>query len=168
MEILWLQVQKSRPQTSSTRFIISTPRSPRASAGPVKHCQTSLGVGTSLSRFALGHPQRASSLSSRSQGGYSASTRSWQTHKRTRAVCPHCCCSVAKARPALCKPVGGGPPGALCSQDCPGESTGVGCHSLLQESSQIKQWSRISCSGRQTLYCQAHQGSPVWARTPVL
>ena len=34
--------------------------------------------------------------------------------------------------PILLDPIDSSPPGSLCPWDCPGKSTGVGCHCLLQ------------------------------------
>ena len=35
--------------------------------------------------------------------------------------------------PILLDPIDGSPPGSLCLWDCPGKSTGVGCHCLLRQ-----------------------------------
>ena len=52
---------------------------------------------------------------------------------------------------------------APLSWDFPGKSTRVDCHSLLQGSSQPRDWtgiSHVSCIGRWVLYHQCHLGSP--------
>ena len=53
----------------------------------------------------------------------------------------------------------------LCPWDFPGKSIGVGCHFLLlqtppQESSQPRNWTRVSCIGRRTLYHWAAREAP--------
>ena len=39
--------------------------------------------------------------------------------------------------PTLCDPIGGSPPGSPCPWDFPGKITGVGCHCLLQDLTQM-------------------------------
>ena len=41
---------------------------------------------------------------------------------------------------------------ALCPWDFSGKNTEVGCHALLQESFQTRDWTYISCIGRQIPY----------------
>ena len=52
----------------------------------------------------------------------------------------------------------------LCPWDSPGKNTGVGCHVLLQGSSQPRDQthiSHVSCIYRWVLYHQCHLGSPM-------
>ena len=44
------------------------------------------------------------------------------------------------------------PASLLCPWSFPGKNTGVGCHFLLQRSSQPRDWTLISCTDRRTLY----------------
>ena len=43
-------------------------------------------------------------------------------------------------------------PGSSVHGDSPGKNTGVGCHSLLQGSSRLRDWTQVSCIGRWILY----------------
>ena len=45
----------------------------------------------------------------------------------------------------LCNPIGCSPPGSSIHGDSPGKNTGVGCHALLQGSSQPRDWTQVSC-----------------------
>ena len=45
-------------------------------------------------------------------------------------------CSVAQSCPILCDPIDCSPPGSSVHRNSPGKNTGVGCHVLLQGSSQ--------------------------------
>ena len=45
--------------------------------------------------------------------------------------------------------------------DCPGKNTAVGCHSLLQGSSQPRDWTGVSCIVGRFFYHLSHQGSPL-------
>ena len=47
----------------------------------------------------------------------------------------------------------------LCPWDFPGKNTGVGCHSFSRGSSWPRDWTLVSCIGRQVLY-HCHLGSP--------
>ena len=54
------------------------------------------------------------------------------------------------------------PDSSVCG-DSPGKNTGVGCHALLQGSSQLRDQTRVSyvsCIGRQVLYHEGHLGRP--------
>ena len=48
----------------------------------------------------------------------------------------------------------------LCPWNAPGKNIGMGCHSLLQGIFLTQASNRVSCIGRQILYCLGHQGSP--------
>ena len=50
----------------------------------------------------------------------------------------------------------------LCPGNSPGKNTRVGCHSFSRGSSQARDWTWVSCIGRQILYHLSHQGSPFW------
>ena len=50
----------------------------------------------------------------------------------------------------------------LCPWNFPSKNTEVGCHFLLQGSSQPRNWTHIFCIDRQILYHQHHLGSPVF------
>ena len=67
-----------------------------------------------------------------------------------------CVCSVMSnpMQPRGLKPVR-----LLCPWNSPGKNTRVGCLVLLQGSSQPRDWTRVSCFGRQVLYHQCHLGS---------
>ena len=56
-----------------------------------------------------------------------------------------CCCLVAKLYPTLLWPHGLYPDRLLCPWDFPGKNTGVGCHFLFKGSSQLRDWTCISC-----------------------
>ena len=45
----------------------------------------------------------------------------------------------------FCDPVDCSPPGSPVHGDSPGKNTGVGCHALLQGSSQPRDWTWVSC-----------------------
>ena len=49
----------------------------------------------------------------------------------------------------------------LCPWDSPGKNTGVGCHALLQGIFPTQGSNPGLLHGRQTPYCQSHQGSPL-------
>ena len=63
---------------------------------------------------------------------------------------------VAQSCPTLCDPMDCSLPGFFCPWIFPGNSTGVGCHFLLQ--------GILHC--RQMLYPLSHQGSPLWSLLP--
>ena len=67
-----------------------------------------------------------------------------------------CVCSVMSnpMQPHGLKPVS-----LLCPWNSPGKNTRVGCLVLLQGSSQPRDWTCVSCFGRQVLYHQCHLGS---------
>ena len=68
--------------------------------------------------------------------------------------CVHAC-SIAKSYPTIGDPRGLLHARLLCSWNCPSKKTGVGCHFLLQGSSQPRDQtlvSCVSCTGRQILY----------------
>ena len=52
-------------------------------------------------------------------------------------VSSSCFCSVARSLPTLGDPVHCSPPGSSVHGDCPGKNTGVGCHALLRDPSQV-------------------------------
>ena len=52
----------------------------------------------------------------------------------------------------LCDPMDCNLPGSSVPQDSPGKNTGVGCHSFLQGSSQLRDQTHISCIGRWILH----------------
>ena len=58
------------------------------------------------------------------------------------------------------RPRGLQPARLLCPWGFPGKNTGVGCPALLQGFFPTQGLSRVSCTGRQTLYCQCRLGSP--------
>ena len=58
-------------------------------------------------------------------------------------------CALPQPYPALCDSMDCSPPGTSVHGDFPGKNSGVGCHFLLQGSSQPRDWTWISCiSGR--------------------
>ena len=63
-----------------------------------------------------------------------------------------CVCLVTQSCPTLCNCMDYSPPSSSFHGDSPGKNTGVGCHSLLQGSSQPRDWTCISCIDRQILY----------------
>ena len=69
-------------------------------------------------------------------------------------------CSVASVVCDSVRPRGREPSRHLCPWDSPGNSTGVGCHALLQGILPTKGQTWVSCVGRQILYHLSHQGSP--------
>ena len=70
-------------------------------------------------------------------------------------------CLVTQSCLILCDPMDCSPPSSSVHGDSPGKNTGVGCHALLQGSSQPRDWSCVSCIGRQILNCCWHLGSPL-------
>ena len=52
---------------------------------------------------------------------------------------------VTESCQTLCNPMDCSPPGSSVHGDSPGKNTGVGCHSLLQGSSQQRDWTCIYC-----------------------
>ena len=60
------------------------------------------------------------------------------------SLCVHL---VTQLCPTLCNPMDCSLlcPRLLCPWDSPGKNTGAGCHFLLQESSQTRSWTHISC-----------------------
>ena len=53
-------------------------------------------------------------------------------------------CLVAQSCPTLCDPMDCSPPGFFVHGDSPGKNTGVGCHLLLQGSSQLRDGTQVS------------------------
>ena len=53
-------------------------------------------------------------------------------------------CLVAQSCLTLCDPMNCSPPGSSVHGDSPGKATGVGCHALLQGSSQSKDGTQVS------------------------
>ena len=52
---------------------------------------------------------------------------------------------VAQSHPTLCDPIDCSPPGSSVHGDSPGKNNRVGCHALLQGSSQPRNWTQVSC-----------------------
>ena len=73
------------------------------------------------------------------------------------------CCLVTKSRPALLQPRGLELAWLLCPWDFLGKNTGVGYHSFLQGSSQCRDRTCVSCTGR--WWILYHMGSPLIALT---
>ena len=76
-----------------------------------------------------------------------------------------CCCGLfAILCPTLLQPHGLWPSRLLCPWNFPDKNTGVGCHFLLQGSSQPRDWtciSYVSCIGRWIFFLPlSHLGSP--------
>ena len=71
-----------------------------------------------------------------------------------------CCATSFQLCPTLCDPIDCSPPGSFVHGDSPGQNTGVGSHSLLQEifPTQGSNPDLPHCS--QILYHLSHQGSP--------
>ena len=73
-------------------------------------------------------------------------------------ILPGSACTHAQSLqscPTFCDPIDCSPPGSSVHADSPCKNTGVGCHSLLQGSSQPRNRthiSSVSCTGRQVLY----------------
>ena len=53
-------------------------------------------------------------------------------------------CASHSVIPTLCDPMDYSPPGSSVHEDSPGKNTGVGCHALLQASSQSMNWNQVS------------------------
>ena len=53
-------------------------------------------------------------------------------------------CLVAQSCPTLCNPMDYSPPGSSVQGDSPGKNTGMGCHALLQASSQPRDRTQVS------------------------
>ena len=53
-------------------------------------------------------------------------------------------CLVTQWCPTLCDPMDCSPPDSSVHGDSPGKNTGVGCHALLQGSSQPRDWTKVS------------------------
>ena len=70
---------------------------------------------------------------------------------------------VTQLRLTLCVPVVYSPPGSSVHRDSPGKNTGMGCHALLQGSSQPRDLLNQHC--RQILYQLSYQGSPRYIYT---
>ena len=64
------------------------------------------------------------------------------------------CCGglAAQSCLTLCSPMDCNPPGFSVHGDFPGKNTGVGCHFLLQGSSQSRGRTWVSCISRQIFY----------------
>ena len=56
-----------------------------------------------------------------------------------------CYCSVTQSCLILCDPLDCSPPDSSLHADSPGKNTEVGCHALLQGSSQLRDQTCISC-----------------------
>ena len=54
-------------------------------------------------------------------------------------------CLVAQSCPAYCDPMDSSPPSSSVHGDSPGKNTAVGCHALLQGSSQSRDQTQVSC-----------------------
>ena len=65
-----------------------------------------------------------------------------------------CCCLVVKSCLTPMTPWTK-PARLLCLWDFPGKNTGVGCHSFSKGSSPPRDWTLVSHTGRQILYCWA-------------
>ena len=62
-------------------------------------------------------------------------------------------CVCAQLWPTLCNPIDYNPPGSSVLGDFPGKNSGVGCYFLLQRTYPWpRDWTWISCNGRQILY----------------
>ena len=70
-----------------------------------------------------------------------------------------CVCSVAQSCPPLCNPMDFNLPGSSVNGTSPGQNTGVGCHSLLQEIFPIQGLNPGFPHCRQILYHLSHKGS---------
>ena len=57
---------------------------------------------------------------------------------------PHVLCLVTQSCPTLCNPMDCTPPGSSVHGDSPGKNIGVGCHAILQECSQPRDWTQFS------------------------
>ena len=68
----------------------------------------------------------------------------------------HMMCLVAQLCPVLCDPMDCNPPDSSVHGDSPGKNTGVGCHTLLQGSSQPRNWTQSPALQVDS----SHQGSP--------
>ena len=67
----------------------------------------------------------------------------------------------AQSCPTFCNPMNCSPPSSSIHWDCPGKSTGVGCHCLLQGgSSQPRDRTWVSSITGRRFYHLRHQGSP--------
>ena len=56
-----------------------------------------------------------------------------------------CCAALSHLCPTLGDPMDCSPPGSSVHGDYPGKNTGVGCHALLQGSSQPRDLTQVSC-----------------------
>ena len=70
-----------------------------------------------------------------------------------------CVCLVAQSCPTLCNPVDFNLPGSSVNGNSPGQNTGVGCHSLLQEIVPTQGLNLGFPQCRQILYHLSHQGN---------
>ena len=64
-------------------------------------------------------------------------------------------CLVAQLCLTLCSPMDCSPTGSSVNGDSPGVNTGVGCHSLLQGSSQPRDGPQVSCIADRSFTIQA-------------
>ena len=76
-------------------------------------------------------------------------------------------CLVAQSCLTLCDPMDCSLPGSSVHEDSPGKNTGVGCHALLQGSSQPRDWTQVSCiAGRIfTIWTTREAHLPVYPMT---
>ena len=68
-------------------------------------------------------------------------------------------CLVAQSCLTLCDPIGCSPPGSSVHRNSPGNSTGVGCHALLQGIFPTQGLNPRLSHCRRILYQLSHQGS---------
>ena len=78
----------------------------------------------------------------------------------------HVLCTVAQSCPTLCDPRDCSPPGSSVHGDSPGQSTGVGCHALLQGIFLTQGSNPDLPYCRRILYHLSHQGSV--HKTPIV
>ena len=72
-------------------------------------------------------------------------------------------CLATQSCPTLLRPHGLWPAGVLCPWNSPGKNTGVGCHFLLQGSSQPRDRTHMSCIAGRFFKPLSRQGSPLSA-----
>ena len=70
-------------------------------------------------------------------------------------------CLAAQSCPTLGDPMDCSPPGSSVPGDSPGKNTGVGCHALLQGSSQPRDWAQVSHTIWQIVYSLSHQRNTI-------
>ena len=88
----------------------------------------------------------------------------WENNFVNKGVCV--CALVTQSCLTLCEPMDCSPPGSSVHGDSPGQSTGVGCHALLQGIFPTQESNPGLLHCRQILYQLSHQGSQLRSPGP--